>query len=309
MGTLGTDIAAIPVTPLDDQLGANPVLQLPIGLQGQLFNIPTYAILDAGQISHLPELLDASGLEHRCLFMGEAAEKWGAQAPWLVRLEKGAPLTRHLFTDGAVAAPWDLWRAGGAILLTEAGFDAVWGFLRRFTRLKGPDGNWFMFRFWERLVLPALCADGDPLAAALAWPVQGQALTWFLPDPDAQQVLKITRSGDGPPPPLRLTDKTLATLARATDTATRNADIAAALSRVPAPIAARFRGHPDLEDLWARLRDIGFRDPGQRQDAMALYLQATAQDTHEQAWTILTSSGPGPQVRVWQLQQVLEGAA
>ncbi len=67
----------------------------------------TYAILDAAKITNLPELLEASPLEHRCLFKGSAYDALKDAAPWVVRLENGNSFTRNLFTRSS--APWHQW--------------------------------------------------------------------------------------------------------------------------------------------------------------------------------------------------------
>lgn len=47
--------------------------------------------------SNLPDLLERSGLEHRCLFNGSAYDDLRNVAPWIVRLEERSAFTRHLF--------------------------------------------------------------------------------------------------------------------------------------------------------------------------------------------------------------------
>ena len=69
--------------------------------------LQAYAILDAARVSDLPELLDASGLEHRCLFKGDAYDELKDVAPWIVRIEAGNSFTRNLFTLSD--AVWHLW--------------------------------------------------------------------------------------------------------------------------------------------------------------------------------------------------------
>lgn len=80
------------VVPLDRQFGVQPKKTVPDRLHGTLFDQPTpsdaaietagghpaavppmqtYAILGTAKIVNLPELLEASGLEHRSLFSGK----------------------------------------------------------------------------------------------------------------------------------------------------------------------------------------------------------------------------------------------
>lgn len=81
------------VQPLGAQLGVFPKKTVPDKLLDALFGQPapteaetaaaggnpaavppmqTYAILDAAKVTNLPELMERSGLEHRCLFKGKA---------------------------------------------------------------------------------------------------------------------------------------------------------------------------------------------------------------------------------------------
>lgn len=109
--------------------------------------LQTFAILDAAKIKNLPELLEASGLEYRCLFQGQAVEDMGACAPWLVRLEPGAGLTRKLFMDERSLGLWHM--AASTFVRSRFSFDELWRHFRKFTRLQDEDGKWLFFRFWD----------------------------------------------------------------------------------------------------------------------------------------------------------------
>lgn len=157
------------IQPLDDQFGADPKKTAPDALYGVLFgqsqpseveitvaggdpqNVPpiqTYALLDAAKITHLPEMLGASDLEHRCLFKGAAYEELKDVAPWLVRLEEGNDFTRNLFTAGS--APWHLWEhEAGVYIRSRASLEELWKHFRKFTKVRDLDDKWFYFRFWE----------------------------------------------------------------------------------------------------------------------------------------------------------------
>lgn len=90
--------------PLDVQLGAYAKKMVPDTLAAILFSgtsdVATYAVLDATHIISLQEMLDASGLEHRCLFISDDGDTAPESAPWLVRLEATANFTRNVFTAG-----------------------------------------------------------------------------------------------------------------------------------------------------------------------------------------------------------------
>ncbi len=157
------------IKPLDDQFGVEQKATVPEALRDYLFGelepttaelsaaggdatrIPstgTYAILDAAKVVNLPELLESSGLEHRCLFKGKAFEELKDAAPWIVRLEESNGLTRNLFTQGD--APWHLWSAEpGIYIRSRAPLDDIWRHLRKFTKLRDSAGRWVYFRFWE----------------------------------------------------------------------------------------------------------------------------------------------------------------
>lgn len=119
----------------------------------------TYAILDAAKVTNLPELLERSGLEHRCLFKGTAYNELKNVAPWIVRLEDENAFTRHLFTRSD--ASWHLWDTEpGICLRSQCTFDELWHRFRKFTRVQNENGAWFYWRFW----------DGDTLQAFASVP-------------------------------------------------------------------------------------------------------------------------------------------
>ena len=157
------------VEPLDAQFGVADPLTVPAALQGALFGQPeptetelagasgdtskvlplhTFAILDAAKVKNLPEMLETSGLEHRCLFKGDAFDKLKDVAPWIVRLEEGNSFTRNLFTRSD--APWHLWDAEpGIYIRSRTKLDVVWAHFRKFTRVQDEYAKWYYWRFWE----------------------------------------------------------------------------------------------------------------------------------------------------------------
>lgn len=157
------------VAPLDAQIGVSPKKTVPDALRDTIFGQPepaiaeikaaggdatdlplmqTYALLDAAKIMHLAERLKASGLEHRCLYQGDAADNHSDAAPWLVRLEDGNAFTRSLFS--AAETPENLWWSDpGLFIRSRRGLDDLRNHLRKFTRLQDEQDKWFYFRFWE----------------------------------------------------------------------------------------------------------------------------------------------------------------
>lgn len=157
------------VYPLDTQIGTFPKKTIPDALHRALFGWPeprnteneaasedsvagrqmqTYAILDASKVTNLPELLERSGLEHRCLFKGPAFEELKNVAPWIVRLDEDSTFTRHLFTRSN--ASWHLWdKEPGIYVRSCAALDDLWRHFRKFTRIQDEGGKWHFFKFWE----------------------------------------------------------------------------------------------------------------------------------------------------------------
>lgn len=154
------------VEPLDNQFDVNEPKTVPDKLYNPLFdqpppteteikdsdgNVPpmkTYAILDAAKIVNLPELLDASGLKHKCLFKGDAYDDFKDVAPWVVQLKDHNKFTQNLFTQGE--APWFFWDKGAGIYIrSRATLDDMWQHFRKFTKVQDENGKWYYFRFWE----------------------------------------------------------------------------------------------------------------------------------------------------------------
>jgi len=146
------------VEPLDPKANAWPPKTVPDAIHEVLFGqadaakaeMHTYAILDAAKITNLPELLSASGLEHRCLFKGAALDDLSGVAPWVVLLEEEASLTKNLFTKSE--AMFHFWDAEpGIYLRSEASLAEICTHFRRFTKVKDDQGKWLFFRYWDVL--------------------------------------------------------------------------------------------------------------------------------------------------------------
>ncbi|WP_317385869.1 DUF4123 domain-containing protein [Tritonibacter scottomollicae] len=120
-----------------------------------------YALLDAAMVPNLPDMIEASGLEYRCLFKGDASLELRDVAPWLIRLEPETAFARDLFTKGD--APWMLWgRTTMLALRTTHGIDQVASHFRRLTRIRTEtDERWLFFRFYD----PETLEDLRPLLA------------------------------------------------------------------------------------------------------------------------------------------------
>jgi len=148
------------VEPLDEQFGVDVPKTIPDALYEPLFGQPdgsstplqTYAILDAAKVPNLPELLEASELEHRCLFKGAAYDEMKDVAPWIVQLEEDNNFTRNLFTSSK--APWHLWNLEPGICVRSRGtLDEMWAHFRKFTRVQDENGAWFYLRAYDPRIL------------------------------------------------------------------------------------------------------------------------------------------------------------
>lgn len=111
----------------------------------------TFAILDAAKIPNLPEILEGSGLPHRCLFKGRALNELQNTAPWMVQLTADDGLTRNLMAVSD--APWDYrGKSAGIFLRSAAPMDALWQHFRKFTKAQDAQGRTLFFRYWDAQV-------------------------------------------------------------------------------------------------------------------------------------------------------------
>ncbi|WP_210410547.1 DUF4123 domain-containing protein [Oceanicola sp. D3] len=165
----------------------HPPSDAEVARHGSAAKVPaarTFAILDAAKVPMMQLYLEQSGLPHRCLYKGEALERFGDVAPWVVELEEEATFTRRLFSRSKL--PADLWdKAPGMLLRGRAELEDVWKHFRKFTKVGTHDGKSLFLRFWEPSVLRALphilvaenAARFFPDWAQLIWvdPAEGRA--------------------------------------------------------------------------------------------------------------------------------------
>jgi len=159
------------VEPLDSQFGVHPPKTVPDALYEPLFGQPdptpaevaqyggadtvpplnTYAILDAAKVVNFVEMLEASGLEHRCLFKGKAAEEMRDVAPYVVQLEEDVDFTRNLFShDPGQEVPWFMWEREPGIYVRSRGLlEEMWKHFRKFTKVQDEDGKWYYQRLYD----------------------------------------------------------------------------------------------------------------------------------------------------------------
>lgn len=207
--------------PLDRQMGIWPKASVIEALADPLFGpLPSakapvadhaaqscYAVLDAAKITNLVEVLAASGKPHRCLFKGQAQETWGHVAPWLVRLDPDARLTRQLFTQGeGIFGLWDL--QASLFVRSALPLDGLWRHLRKFSRIEDETGRWVYFRFWEAVSVRMLYLSRD-LPGARAFFTPCPVLAAPLPDEDACLLVTAQPLPSQPLPPPALSPQAL----------------------------------------------------------------------------------------------------
>ena len=313
------------LAPLDAQLGVRAPVSVPEGLDDPLFgpdalgcegqHLNTYAVLDAAKLSLLPDMIEAAGTPHACLFQGEAAETLRESAPWLVALSRDDRLTRALMTD--CAGPIGLWAHDlGLIIRCAASFEAMCKHLRRFVRLRDAAADaWYYFRFWERHVplglASAEAAEPQALAQALIAPIDGAAQSWIMIDPFENQghVLALQDTPADRIGVPALSSATVAALEHCTAQAQMRSEIHDTLNAVPEAVRDTCIADPRLARLWQVLHDTKVTERDQRIEAMQGYLRLTLAGQEDRAWDILNTMEQGPKIRLWHLSQALEAVA
>ncbi len=147
-----------PVAPLDSQFGIYPRKTCPPEIQAAFTQPiegvgepPVYALIDVSRAFGLDEDLEASGLEYRPLFTGEAEDSLEEVAPWLVKLDLENSFTRRLLTQlDSEDQTGAYWTAECALFLRSAAdMGDIWRHLRKFTRVQDEAGKWYYLRYWE----------------------------------------------------------------------------------------------------------------------------------------------------------------
>ncbi|SIR53255.1 MULTISPECIES: DUF4123 domain-containing protein [Acidiphilium] len=116
-----------------------------------------FAVVDAARDPKIPDYLTALGTADtcQCLWQGDLFLRAGDTAPYLVRLDRDATLTRILMIEGA-GKGWML------PLRTEVPFETLRSHCRRFPDAQLPDGRIVLFRWYDSRVLHDLLPALDP---------------------------------------------------------------------------------------------------------------------------------------------------
>lgn len=136
---------------------APPILFAPVAARdvagwaaaGQL-----YALVDGCVSPDIPAMAEQAGQGRAaCLYLGRAAINYREQAPYLFRVDPAQAEALATRFDGQ---PW------GVFLISSAGFDATRRHLRRFLKVRSPEGAGWLFRFYDPRLLPAFLRSSTP---------------------------------------------------------------------------------------------------------------------------------------------------
>jgi hypothetical protein len=158
-----------------------------------LFSDPgakVYAVLDGASIEDLLPKLYGLKPEHACLYRGELEPDLQETAPYLVRLEPGAPFTHWVLGEGW-GKHWGIFvRTGEDLKLMHRHF-------RKFLRVQDSKGKTLLFRYYDprvlRVYLPT-CNAGEtemffgPVKAFMMEGENPSDLLRFVPTPEGPQL-------------------------------------------------------------------------------------------------------------------------
>ena len=139
------------------------------GLAGVLFgkgDTTTFAILDGASAPGLVKKFYEHEPEYCCLYRGELEPDIASVAPYLVRLEPGAPFAELVLGEGW-GAHW------GIFIVSTANLRTLRNHFREFHTVQLPDRRLVLFRYYDPRVLRSfLPACNPPELRAFFGPVQ-----------------------------------------------------------------------------------------------------------------------------------------
>jgi hypothetical protein len=123
--------------------------------------LTVYAVLDGALIEQLPARLRQSGLPHACLYGGELDPELEAVVPYLVQLTAAHPLAREAIETGWLSH-W------GVYMLAPRAFGVreARNHFRTLLRVRGPQGEEWLFRYYDPRVLRAALPTFEPAQRA-----------------------------------------------------------------------------------------------------------------------------------------------
>lgn len=141
-----------------------------------------YAVLDGASVHDLPGNLARFDSEHVCLYRGELAPDILHVAPHLVRLERDAPITDWLLSNG-----WgNHW---GIFAVSSLDLNALRRHFRTFLMVYGPDGESLYFRYYDPRVLRIYLSTCN---AEELKKVFGPVRTYLVEDHEPKRVRKFS---------------------------------------------------------------------------------------------------------------------
>ncbi|MGI9332286.1 MAG: DUF4123 domain-containing protein [Gammaproteobacteria bacterium] len=140
-----------------------------------------YAALDGASIGNLLDTLSRLGQDSLCLFRGELDPRLEAVAPHLVWLDADAP-----FTD-FVLSGWG--RHWGIFALADAEPDVVHRHFRKHQMVELPDGNPYLFRYYDPRVLREYLAT---CPADAARPMFGPVVEYVAEGKNPGELIRYT---------------------------------------------------------------------------------------------------------------------
>lgn len=113
-----------------------------------------YAVVDGCAAPALSNLARTLGPGRAaCLYLGDAAANYGDKAPYLLRVDSALAAT---LGDGASDPAW------GCFVVSSIGFEAVRRHLRGWLTVNSPEGEAWLFRFWDPRLLPIFLRASQP---------------------------------------------------------------------------------------------------------------------------------------------------
>jgi hypothetical protein len=119
-------------------------------IREQIFSAPeglkVYGVLDGASADRLPQAIYQHGVDSVCLLRGELEPDLAQVAPYLVRLDPGAPFTGWVLEEG-----WgNHW---GIFVVTKADVRTLRQHFRSFLTVYDPDNVPLFFRYYDPRVL------------------------------------------------------------------------------------------------------------------------------------------------------------
>jgi len=113
-----------------------------------------YAVVDGCAAPAVSDLARSLGPDRAaCLYLGEAATNYGDKAPYLLRVDAALAAT---LGDRASDPAW------GCFVVSANGFEAVRRHLRGWLTVSSPQGEAWLFRFWDPRLLPVFLRASQP---------------------------------------------------------------------------------------------------------------------------------------------------